>query len=154
MVQPSVKNRDSCPTCGERFSGNFCAHCGEKKIDRNEFSLRYNFSKFLSKLTNLDSRFFRTLVILLTRPGFLTQEYVRGRRKPYLSPLKLFFMINAIYFFVQPYTHVRGFNTNLYSHLNRQIYSPLARRVIMSKFHNLNDIPEAYKLRFDAKSKT
>lgn len=48
---------------------------------------------------NIDSRIFRSLVPLYLRPGFLTIEYVAGRRTRYVTPFRLFFFLCIISFF-------------------------------------------------------
>ena len=44
----------------------------------------------LHELTHFDSKIFRTVQALLFRPGLLTVEYLAGRRKRYVLPLRLF----------------------------------------------------------------
>jgi len=39
-----------------------------------------------------DGHTWRTLYVLLFRPGMLTTEYLRGRRKRYARPSRLFFV--------------------------------------------------------------
>jgi len=48
----------------------------------------------------LDARLWATLWPLLSRPGFLTVEYLAGRRMRYLSPLKLYLSLAFVYFLV------------------------------------------------------
>lgn len=54
----------------------------------------------LGDLFALDSRVLRTLRPLFLRPGFLTAEWCRGRRVPYVPPLRLYIFVAAIFFFV------------------------------------------------------
>ena len=54
----------------------------------------------LDSLFSWDSRTPRTLWPLLVRPGFLTREYFDGRRIRYVSPVRLFFFIAVLTFFV------------------------------------------------------
>ena len=43
----------------------------------------------LEEFTDLEhSKLFRTLFSLIGRPGFLTQEYLRGRKKAYVGPVR------------------------------------------------------------------
>ncbi|HQR11861.1 MAG TPA: DUF3667 domain-containing protein [Casimicrobiaceae bacterium] len=42
----------------------------------------------------LDGRMWRTLAALLFRPGFLTREYYRGRRRRYIRPARLFLVLS------------------------------------------------------------
>jgi hypothetical protein len=46
----------------------------------------------------LDSRLFRTLRALLSRPGFLTNEYITGRRLRYVLPARLFLVTSLVAF--------------------------------------------------------
>ena len=41
-----------------------------------------------------DGRFWRTIVGLLFRPGFLTREYFAGRRRRYVRPARLFLVLS------------------------------------------------------------
>jgi hypothetical protein len=49
-------------------------------------------------LVAADSRLWRTLYVLLSRPGMLTQDYLRGRRKRYVRPARLFFVTSLLLF--------------------------------------------------------
>ncbi len=51
---------------------------------------------------HFDSKFFRTILPLIIRPGFLTREFMKGKRKSYLEPFKLFLVISVIYFLLLP----------------------------------------------------
>src|SRR5690606_20936583 len=46
----------------------------------------------------------RTLWPLLAKPGYLTLEYLAGRRVRYVSPFRLFFFIAIVTFFVARFT--------------------------------------------------
>ena len=45
-----------------------------------------------------DNKFFRTMIPLLFRPGFLTRRYAEGKRVRYLSPFRLYLVISALFF--------------------------------------------------------
>lgn len=119
-----------CKTCGAQLRGSFCHQCGEKVIRSEDFAIRHFFAEFINQVFLFDGRFFKSFWLLLRHPGLLTREYLDGRRKPYLKPLQMFIIANVIYFIVQPHTIANTFNTTLQSHLNRQLYSPLARMLI------------------------
>ena len=53
---------------------------------------------------HFDSKFFRTILPLLFNPGWLTLEYMKGRRKSYVEPFKLFLVISVIYFLLLPFS--------------------------------------------------
>ena len=54
----------------------------------------------LGGLLAFDSRILRTLWPLFLRPGFLTAEWCRGRRVPYVPPLRLYLFVAAVFFLV------------------------------------------------------
>lgn len=54
----------------------------------------------LGDLLAFDSRVLRTLRPLFLRPGFLTAEWCRGRRVPYVPPFRLYVLVAALFFFV------------------------------------------------------
>jgi hypothetical protein len=58
-------------------------------------------------LTHADSRLWRTLVPLVLRPGFLTLQFIEGRRASYLSPFRLYFVISILFFVVVSATGAR-----------------------------------------------
>jgi Protein of unknown function (DUF3667) len=64
-------------------------------------------------LFHLDSKFWRTLRNLVTRPGLITQEYLDGKRLSYSPPFRSYLVISVLYFvlvsiFSPPTTWVLG----------------------------------------------
>jgi hypothetical protein len=92
---------DFCPVCRERLAGAYCHRCGEERFDPASLGLRRFAGKTFQELTDLEhSKIFRTFRSLLARPGFLTNEFVAGRKNLYLSPLKVLLVTLAVYFFL------------------------------------------------------
>jgi len=50
---------------------------------------------------DLDRRILGTLHALVLRPAFLTEEYVAGRRRSWVSPFRLYILSSLVYFVVQ-----------------------------------------------------
>lgn len=88
----------SCQNCGAPSFGPHCYACGqsEKGMVRHLSEL---FSDLGDIVFNVDSRIFRTLFDLYLRPGFLTTEYLGGRRVRYVTPFRLFFFLSIAAFF-------------------------------------------------------
>lgn len=88
-----------CLNCGQQLQGAFCHACGQQ----GRINVHLTFSElardFLGDMFTYDSRLYRTIVPLLIRPGFLTQEFFKGRRVPYVPPLRLFLFISFLLFF-------------------------------------------------------
>ena len=55
-------------------------------------------SEIAHNLSSLDGRVFRSIRRLLFSPGFLTKEYVEGRRATWLPPIRVYLVISVIYF--------------------------------------------------------
>lgn len=52
----------------------------------------------LGDIFAFDTRFWRTLRPLVTRPGALTVEYLEGRRQPYVPPLRAYVFASVLFF--------------------------------------------------------
>jgi hypothetical protein len=86
-----------CENCGAPVTHRYCPECGQK-IEAPVHSL-WHFMKLASEdLTHADSRLWRTLAALLFKPGYLTQEFLRGRRARYLPPLRLYLVVSVVFF--------------------------------------------------------
>jgi hypothetical protein len=84
--------------------GVFCAACGERQPSHADTTLRHLAREVYEEFVNVDGRLWRSIVALLSQPGFLAQEYFAGRRSRYMRPFSLFVLLNVFLFFVQPYT--------------------------------------------------
>jgi Protein of unknown function (DUF3667) len=89
---------DRCLDCGEPLSGQYCASCGQKASERI-LPLRHVLHEVLHELWHLDSRFLVT-VRALAKPGFLTQEYLAGRRTRWFPPFRLYLIASLAMFLV------------------------------------------------------
>src|SRR5207244_3362388 len=47
---------------------------------------------------HFDSNFFHTVHHLLFKPGFLSKEYLKGRRGSYLHPIRMYVFTSALFF--------------------------------------------------------
>lgn len=89
----------ACGNCGSLLKGPWCHRCGQEAHDpmqRFRGALRDLFEHVL----HFDGRLGRTLLPLYFRPGFLTRDYLAGRRVRYVAPLRLMFFLAVIAFFV------------------------------------------------------
>ena len=86
-----------CHNCGHELHGEFCSHCGQEHIEEN-VPAGEMLREFLKDEFHFDYRIVRTILPLLFRPGFLTQEYIAGRRVRYVPPLRTYVFISIILF--------------------------------------------------------
>lgn len=89
-----------CPNCGTDTTMNFCPNCGQERFSAQKLTLGYFIKSAIPDILNIDIKFFRTLRFLLTKPGFLTLEYLEARRASYTLPTQLYFVIAALFFLV------------------------------------------------------
>lgn len=89
----------TCSNCETLLTGQYCAECGQRTGTRmiSLWELVREASEFL---TTIDSRLWRTLGMLLCRPGWLTRDYLLGRRARYIPPLRLFIVFSLLFFFL------------------------------------------------------
>jgi hypothetical protein len=93
-----------CDNCGAAVSGHYCAACGQR-LEAPVQSLWHFTREATEDLTHADSRLWRTLGALLFRPGYLTREFLAGRRARYLPPVRLYLVISVVFFLWASATH-------------------------------------------------
>ncbi len=97
MTMDNLPNIITCPNCGHRHSGNYCPNCGQSTKELNR-PFGEMFKDLMDTLFEFDTRFVKSIKPLLLKPGFLTLEYVAGRRATYYPPFKLFIFISIFLF--------------------------------------------------------
>ena len=91
-----------CKNCGADMMGEYCHVCGEKVLSDTDFHVSRYVGGFVSSLTNLDNKFYRTVKAFLGRPGQLSRHYFDGLRKPYLSPVQIFLIMTIVFYVLAP----------------------------------------------------
>lgn len=106
--------------------GRYCQVCGQENLEPKE-TVWHLVSHFLNDITHFDGKFFATLKLLLLKPGFLSGEYIRGRRASYLHPIRMYVFTSAIFFLVFFSIHGSKYVFNVkeqapsYSELNKRM---------------------------------
>jgi hypothetical protein len=88
-----------CLDCGALLEGKYCIACGQRAQVRN-LSIPSLAHDAIHDLAHFDSRGWVTLRALLFRPGFLTSEFIHGRRTRYLPPFRLYLVLSLVFFVV------------------------------------------------------
>jgi hypothetical protein len=103
--------RSACENCGTSLEGHFCHNCGQKELHEHDWSLKHFLHEAWHEIAHLDSKIFLTFRLLLLKPGELTKQYLAGRRKPFVAPIRLYLAITAIFFFfgAQADFNIEGF---------------------------------------------
>ncbi len=134
-----------CKSCGNQFTGFYCNLCGEKVIVPQDRSFRAFLGSILIALTLADSKFLRTLWLMVKNPGFISKQFAEGRRVKYLKPLSVFFVLNLIYFLVPS---IQLFNASLRTQLNsfhgKLAVQPVANKMTELGFSDVNSFSLIY----------
>ena len=93
-----------CDNCGAPVTQKYCGNCGQR-VEPPVHSLWHFLQEATEDLTHADSRLWRTLGALLFRPGFLTREFLDGRRARYLPPVRLYLVLSVLFFMWASVTH-------------------------------------------------
>jgi hypothetical protein len=99
--QSGAPTTENCANCGEVLTGQHCAHCGQHARVR-VLSLWGLLRDVTGDLLNWDARLWRTLRPLALRPGFLTREYLVGRRLAYTPPFRMYLILSLLVFVLAP----------------------------------------------------
>lgn len=93
MSGHSLRHDPICQNCGDTVQKRFCSNCGQENTETRQ-SFGYLIRHFIEDLTHYDSSFWLTMRYLLFRPGFLTVEYLKGRRNSFVPPVRLYIFIS------------------------------------------------------------
>jgi hypothetical protein len=86
-----------CPNCGTLIAGKFCQGCSQPAHlhvpSAGEF-----LHEFIAHYVALEGKLWKSVSLLLFRPGRLTRDYIEGKRVRYVEPLRLYLSFSIIFF--------------------------------------------------------
>ena len=101
----------ACLNCGHAFDAarpKFCPECGQETNLRpptlGEFA-----QQFGGSIIAAEGALWRTLAMLFLKPGQLSREYLAGRRRRYVLPLRLYLTISLVALLALRLTHSAEF---------------------------------------------
>jgi tetratricopeptide (TPR) repeat protein len=86
-----------CPNCGAEAPREYCPRCGQSQEIETPTVWEW-VRDFVDQVLALDVRLPRTLRALATKPGYLTAEWLAGRRARYVSPSRLYLFCSFLFF--------------------------------------------------------
>jgi Protein of unknown function (DUF3667) len=87
----------ACANCGAQLQGPYCQACGQKAASAH-LGLHEVLHEVTHEFLHLDGKIFRTVKLLITKPGQLTLDLVAGRRMRYVGPLRLYLTASLLFF--------------------------------------------------------
>lgn len=97
MSHLKERAQKNCLNCNSIVQGRYCHNCGQENIEPKE-TVWHLVSHFFQDITHFDGKFFSTIKYLFTKPGFLSREYMEGRRARYVNPVRLYVFTSAFFF--------------------------------------------------------
>ncbi len=99
MSHLKERKEKNCLNCQADLVGRYCHRCGQENLEPKE-TVWHLVQHFFNDITHFDGKFFETVRYLLRRPGFLSTEYMLGRRASYLNPIRMYVFTSAIFFII------------------------------------------------------
>ena len=99
MSRLKQRKERNCLNCHIAVKGRFCHRCGQENIEPKE-SVWDLIAHFFKDITHFDGKFFSTVKYLFKKPGFLSKEYMIGRRASYVNPVRMYIFTSAFFFFI------------------------------------------------------
>ncbi|HSB93447.1 MAG TPA: DUF3667 domain-containing protein [Flavitalea sp.] len=99
MSHRKERTEKNCLNCDTEVAGRFCQNCGQENIEPKE-NAWHLIHHFISDITHFDGKFFQSVGLLFRKPGFLSKQYVLGRRASYLNPVRMYVFTSALFFLV------------------------------------------------------
>lgn len=97
MSGHALAHRSHCQNCEAPLSGPYCQQCGQHDVDYHK-SIGPLAEDALEGFLHFDGKFFKSVKYLFLRPGFLTLEFIAGRRTRYAHPLRFYIFASFIFF--------------------------------------------------------
>lgn len=86
-----------CLNCNAATTGNFCQQCSQETV-LHPPSTREFLHEFIGHYVALEGKLWKSLWLLMCKPGRLTMEYIRGRRVRHVQPLRMYLTFSLIFF--------------------------------------------------------
>ena len=77
-----------CLNCGAALAGDYCHACGQHAHVHRTISAFFH--DLMHGVLHFEGKIWRTLPLLVVRPGELTRRYIEGQRARFVSPIALF----------------------------------------------------------------
>ena len=98
-MEKHYRKEHDCLNCGAILKGKYCHACGQENLQVKE-SFGHMMNHAISDYFHFDHQFFHTLRPLFFKPGYLTNQYMAGKRVQYLHPVKMYIFISLVFFVV------------------------------------------------------
>ncbi len=99
MSQRLLRADKTCENCGAFVQARFCPECGQENVNTRQ-SAGTLVLHFFEDLTHYEGKFWKSMKYLVFRPGYLSVQYLAGKRNSFFSPVRLYIFLSFITFIV------------------------------------------------------
>jgi hypothetical protein len=132
-----LRTDKTCLNCGAEITGRYCSACGQENIEPKQ-TVWHLIQHFFSDITHFDGKFFVTVKDLFAKPGFLSKEYMIGRRVSFLDPIRMYIFTSAIFFLIF-FSLFDVRNKHVSAETRTEIQKDPELKELMSKAKNVTD---------------
>lgn len=97
MSHKKLRDNKTCLNCGNLVEERFCTHCGQENLELND-SVWSLVTHYIQDLFHYDNGLWHTLKFLLLKPGQVAREYMDGKRKQNLEPIRFYIFASTVFF--------------------------------------------------------
>ena len=90
----------TCANCGSSATGQYCATCGQQQS--YPMTMFAFLRRSLAEVVDLDGRMLRTIRDYVP-PGTVTKQYLAGKRRRYIRPVRLYLAMSFVFFILLAY---------------------------------------------------
>jgi hypothetical protein len=93
----TLRSEKNCLNCGNEVAERYCSHCGQENLVIHD-STWHMIVHYVQDLFHYDGRFMHTMKNLLHKPGQIPLEYIEGKRRNNIEPIKLYVFASTVFF--------------------------------------------------------
>ncbi len=97
MRHKKLRDIKTCLNCGHMVEERFCTNCGQENLELQD-SVWKLVGHYLQDMFSYDNRIWHTLKYLLLKPGRVAREYMDGKRKQNLEPIRFYVFASSAFF--------------------------------------------------------
>lgn len=97
MSHKKLREEKDCLNCGQTVNERFCSHCGQENLDWRD-SAFHMVLHYFQDLVHYDGKFWQTFRLFIRRPGQVPVEYMDGKRKRHLDPIRFYVFASTVFF--------------------------------------------------------
>lgn len=97
VAEAALAKHGVCANCQAELLGRYCNVCGQREEPRVP-TIASVVSEVTNELFGIESKLWRSIRLLLFKPGLLTKVFLSGQRQKYMSPIRLYLLFSLATF--------------------------------------------------------